>query len=434
MSFKNLPPLKQWVIQNKYYIKSGTKQIKPTHYLLDGGIWKIPLNEYDTFLRLLSKDLRTGYKYYLSENKSEIFRFICDLDFYHSKVIEMEYLTNIVDIINTILLEYYPLENCKVIICGTESKNAGDGLIKTGFHLVWPKLWVSLSTAKSIREIIVNKLPENEHNWEDVVDKAIYDQNGLRMIGSRKMSKCKNCEGDYCEKCQGVGRIDEGRVYKPVKIMGNFNEDYFNSLINDFYVMLLETSIINFHDFPETKTIKELPVNNTKNNKDNLGNNASSSSSSSSSSKNTGNIIMFDKKIENFIKKNFDSSYKFSIKKINKLNDNLIIAEPTLNFCMNVNRTHSSSSTYFQIKRSGVSQKCFCNKVSTISGICCKNYCSKEIPLTKPLKSLLFPSNNKYSNFDLKNNNIIMNKSTNKLNTIKNCKSFLQQLEAELIN
>ena len=68
----SLPPLKKWILSNKYFIKSSeTKEKKAgsTHYLLDGGIWKVPLDKYTEFLRLLSEDLQNGEKYYISENR-----------------------------------------------------------------------------------------------------------------------------------------------------------------------------------------------------------------------------------------------------------------------------------------------------------------------------------------------------------------------------
>lgn len=110
---------------------------------------------------------------------------------------------------------------------------------------------------------------------------------------------------------------------------------------------------------------------------------------------------------------------------MNTLNQNVIIIEPTVNFCMNVERTHNSSSTYFQIKRSGICQRCFCNKISDLSGIQCKEYYSKEIPLSPSLKKLLFGPDKKISNIELK-------VSDSKMNIINNCKKFLQQLEIEM--
>ena len=86
--FDNLSPLKKWIISNKYFIKtseSREQKATATHYLLDGGIWKVPLSDYPNFLKLLATDLNNGEKHYISENKTETFKFICDLDFYEEK-------------------------------------------------------------------------------------------------------------------------------------------------------------------------------------------------------------------------------------------------------------------------------------------------------------------------------------------------------------
>ena len=182
--------------------------------------------------------------------------------------------------------------------------------------------------------------------------------------------------------------------------------------------MLLETCIINYCSLPETTLIKELTGNQ---NNENNNNNQNKRDKSHVMNNNV------EIKLENFIKRNFDAVYRISIKKVNKLNENVIIVEPRVNFCMNVNREHSSSGTYFQIKKSGICQKCFCNKVSETTGICCRNYSSKEIPLSNPLKKILFTEtvNKRETNINFKINN-------NKVNIIKNCKGILQELESKI--
>ena len=77
--FNNLSALKKWIISNKYFIKTSEpkeKKAEATHFLLDGGIWKIPLEEYQNFLKLLAADLSAGEKHYISENKTNVFKFI----------------------------------------------------------------------------------------------------------------------------------------------------------------------------------------------------------------------------------------------------------------------------------------------------------------------------------------------------------------------
>jgi len=433
--FQLLPPLRKWVITNKYFIKtSDTKEnkSKATHFLLDGGLWKIPQTEYQTFLKLLSTDLQNGIYYYISENRSDIFRFVCDLDFYDDSEITLKQIERVVTKIQEVITEYYGIHT--VIICGTNSKKTQIDSVeytKTGFHLVWPKIWITVEKAKELRLKIITKLTnhfgqrELINTWEDVVDLAIYEDNGLRMIGCRKMAKCKICKGKQkeCEKCNGTGRVDEGRVYKPVSILDSSNEEYFKSIQYDYYVMLLETSIYNYCSFDETKCIKELPITIT-DTKTKTRKMTQKSVDSSSECKT---------KIENFIRKNFKQNYsKVTIKKLTKTDDFNYFVETDDNFCMNVNRNHTSSGIYFQIKRSGISQRCFCKKQTTegrITGVC-KEYSSKEVPLSKCLETFLFGSNPKQN----KKKNIINFSIIDSSNKLNNCKQILFQLEKQILN
>ena len=273
VKFDTLPPLKKWVISNKYFLKTSDpkeKKVGATHFLLDGGIWKVPKSEYQTFLRLMSTDLQNNEKYYISENRTPIFRFICDLDFYETETITIDQLKRIINTLQEIVKFYFGEKT--VIVCGTDPKTVVKNeinYIKSGFHLVWPKIWISVDSAKKLRMLFINKLIEihNERDpintWSDVVDLAVYEDNGLRMVGCRKIAICKSCKNkkefrETCETCETVGKIDEGRVYSPKAVLPE-NEDYLKSIQNDLFVQLLETSIYNYNDFEETKLIDVLP-------------------------------------------------------------------------------------------------------------------------------------------------------------------------------
>jgi hypothetical protein len=428
----NLPPLRKWILSNKFFIKCTEpkeKKVDATHYLLDGGIWKVPMNEYTEFLRLLSVDLQNGEKYYISENRSKVFRLISDLDFFDDEAISVKQVERVVLKIQEVISEYFSDQN--VIICSSNNKTKiidNTEYIKSGFHLVWPKIWTTAEIAIEIRLKIVEKLNEyygarpTYNSWEDVIDLAVYEDNGLRMIGCRKMVPCKYCKRENrseCEKCCGSGKIDEDRRYKPVSILGkNIDPDYLKSVLNDNYVTLLETSIINYSNNPETKLIKDLPINNC------------------IKKKKKSNITSTDDntiKIENFIKKVFKQTHgKIKVKKITKVDESKYFVEPDDNFCLNVNRNHTSSGIYFQIKPSGVCQRCFCKKNSP-DGNNCKNFASTEIPLSKILENLLFPNNNKKGKKKIVNCNITSSQNTDKLMCLNNCKNILFQLENELI-
>ena len=154
-NFTNLSPLKKWIITNKYFIKTTDtkeKKLTATHFLLDGGIWSVPKDQYSEFLRLLAVDLQNGEKHYICENRTEIFKFICDIDIYEESAITIEQIKTITLILQDIVKSYFG--ESKVIICGSSSKLTKVNeieMIKSGFHLVWPDIWITVENAKKIR-------------------------------------------------------------------------------------------------------------------------------------------------------------------------------------------------------------------------------------------------------------------------------------------
>ena len=118
-----------------------------------------------------------------------------------------------------------------MVACTTTPKpitKNGRALIKTGIHLLWPGVYVRQDNAHALRSAIVFRLTQRfgqrdgSNNWMDVVDKCVYDMNGLRMLGSRKAHVCGKCHNDKgrntCAECGGEGKIDEGRPYAPKMI------------------------------------------------------------------------------------------------------------------------------------------------------------------------------------------------------------------------
>jgi hypothetical protein len=185
--------------------------------------------------------------------------------------------------------------------------------------------------------------------------------------------------------------------------------------------MLLETSIMNYCNLPETKLIKDLPI--------------TTISSKKKKNNTTTNTNETTTKLENFIRKNYKQTHSnIRIKKFTKVDDTKYFVEPDDNFCLNVNRNHSSSGVYFQIKQTGICQRCFCKKQTCDGRIAgpCKDFSSDEIPLTKVLENLLFPGTRKGKK-KLVNCNLIGSLSSDKLKCLNNCKNILFQLENELI-
>jgi len=464
MGRSELNPLKKWVISNKYFIKTtDNKERKQTatHFLLDGGIWSIPKEQYPEFLNLLAIDLQNNEKHYICENRTEIFKFICDIDMFEESPVTIDQIKVIINVLQETVNEYFG--ETKVIICGADTKivkvqktqETGSvelEHVKCGFHLVWPDIWISVENAKKLRVLFVEKLiarfgeRESFNMWEDVVDLAVYEDNGLRMVGCRKMGICKSCKNkkefrETCETCDGTGKKDENRIYSPKAVLGTCEKSYFGSILN-YFVMLPETSIYNYRGIPETPLIKEIDVVLKEKKK-----------KKSSASGGVGSTDEINLKIETFIKRNFKATHsKIKIKKLVK-NETCYYAEPDDNFCMNVNRNHSSSGIYFQINPSGISQRCYCKKETTdgrSSGMC-KYYASAEVPLTKILQTLLFGVKVNSKSKKIVNINITRSSSNasldlsvsssqnrtenmliNKEICLANCKNILFQIENEI--
>ena len=452
-NFSNLSPLKKWILTNKYFIKTTDtkeKKLTATHYLLDGGIWSVPRDQYSEFLRLLAIDLQNGEKHYICENRTDIFKFICDIDLYDTSEVCLDKIKEITLVLQEIINIYFG--DFKVIICGSDSKKAVVNkieMIKSGFHLVWPDIWISVENAKKLRILFIEKLIEHfgtrdeNNSWSDVIDLAVYEDNGLRMVGCRKMAICKSCKNkkdfkETCETCNGSGKIDENRIYSPKMVLGYCDKTYFDNLLS-YYIMLPETSIYNYLNLPQTTLVTELNVEIKEKKK---------------KTKVTEDGVIL--KIENFIKRNFKSHYsKIKIEKLKK-NENMYYALPDDNYCLNVDRRHTSSGIYFQITPNGVCQKCYCKKETTNgrNNGSCKDFTSDTIPLNKTLQGLLYgeltsKTKNKKQivnmNITRNQNNVSLdlsissvdnrrdNISNEKVTCLLNCKNILFQIQNEIL-
>jgi len=457
-----LNPLKRWVLTNKYYIKttdSKERKASATHFLLDGGIWGVPKEQYPEFLNLLAIDLQNGEKHYICENRTPIFKFICDIDLFEETIITVEQISRIVSVLQETVSEYYG--DKKVVICGADSKTVkkmvsetGGGfgqkeieLVKSGFHLVWPDIWITAETAKNLRVVFIKTLiekfgeRENYNTWDDVVDLAVYQDNGLRMVGCRKMAICKSCKNkrefrDTCLTCSSTGKVDENRVYTPKAVLGQHERTYFSS-IGNYNVMLYELSIYNYLDNSATPLLKEPEVVEPKRKKKEVC---------------EDQVVL---KVEAFIKKNYKESHgKIKVIKFTKTQE-CFYAEPDNNFCINVNRNHTSSGVYFHITSSGISQRCYCKR-ETLDGRSngmCKNFSTPIVPLPKALQTLLFGTvavnkrKKKIVNVNITKNpsNSSLDLSVSSLQNYKesitmdkeiclmNCKNILSQIENDMM-
>ena len=282
-----ISPLKKWLIENHLF----TREKNYTHLLLDGGKLIIPESRMNEFLNYYTNDFINNHRNYICEGKTNIFRFHADLDFFQEEELEINELLTYISTIQSVLKELFvdkirttknnKNNKLKLYVCLTETgikEKYGNIYKKIGVHLIWPNIYIDTEKSLIIRRLIITKFKNlygerDKHNsWEDVVDESVYRQNGLRMIGSAKLYKCKDCRDNIrnktnCQTCFGKGKIDEGRIYLPTYLFLDENIKNIEDLRlknnktythKQFYQYIKETSIRNFNNI-ETPLIKELP-------------------------------------------------------------------------------------------------------------------------------------------------------------------------------
>ena len=420
-NFNDLPELRKWCILNKFFTR--TKDY--THLLLDNGKLKIPKNKTEMFLEKYADDIASNAKHYICEIKTPIFRLFSDLDFFEVEELSDEDLRCYIKAIQKVVGDFFQSDQDKhVIVCTTDSKQVTvdkQNYIKTGVHLIWPNLYVSKPTALLLRQCIIQFLHQkfnsrpSYNSWSDVVDLSVFDQNGLRMIGSRKMSNCDICKNSKRKMCDNpkclplynkARKVDEGRAYKPTLVIDSQGEnqtDELKKLQGNWLRTVLQTTIRVEQEIDETPhsppiwfqfTEETQKKRRTKKKKVVPGKEDLVGIQELRVKQRIADTDLRFTKLKTFAKRQLPDCYKkTNITDLFLCLDGFYVAQTDSRFCMNVGREHNSNHIYFCINKNFIYQKCFCRCESTEGrsfGIC-KNYRSDGRKLSNSLRCLLFP-------------------------------------------
>ena len=200
----------KWLRDNDFINNSD---VRTTHTLMTGGVVGVPDERYDEFLSLYATEVKSGNKTLsFSELRSDpIFCMYFDVDLLDTCVTSGERASRIFTTIQSVVKTYYTEnrddERFRCVICDTASKDVTYGtnenartLTKSGYHVTFPNLRVTLHQALQIRHSVVYELektlgprPDDLNAWSDVIDKAPYTT-GLKMCGSFKCVRCSDCK------------------------------------------------------------------------------------------------------------------------------------------------------------------------------------------------------------------------------------------------
>ena len=364
-------PLNVWFFSTGKMVTDSTKQ-NVTHFMFDGG--KLDLSDdHDEFQLMYSKYINC--KNCIVERKTDFFRFFVDFDILSEDLINLD---DYVNIIQNTLMNLYKKPDLICIITGADKvkkivKNEITYL-KQGFHLHWPNLIVDKETAKCIRKnLIVNltnvfgKNDKHYDTWEKIIDKCVYETNGLRLVGS---DKCVVSDGK---------KYYEERIYilKDVYIGTKKDESLFEIYNSDKLKLVKDTSIrskekcitkiYNLTEYTETEEVSE-----------NTSSNLISIARSSPEYK----------AIEKYFRLHATGYRAEDIRSISKSKDKpMYLINSRSKWCNNKQDYHTSNHIYFKLTPSGLCQKCM-SESTYIHGPC-REFQSTCVPITTTLESVL---------------------------------------------
>jgi hypothetical protein len=428
--YKSPGPWKEWLrINSMFCSQQGTKE--KTHYLLDRGVLNVPDIKSQFFLQKYADFLSKKVPMFVVELKTPVFRMFGDWDFFNTRGTNMsiDEMCAIVRISQQVMQSCFPYKSSlelRTIMCYAPRKymtdKDGDEVEKDGWHTVWPDIYVDEENAIKLITLIFNKTVKTfgerkvkKYGWTKVIDKSVYECNGLRMIGSRKMVKCKSCKKQttqHCTECNGTQMADEGRAYVPVSVLdgnGIILKDELEKLEQNTTYTVMQNTLRTELSKQKDKIYFALDdielLQHLKFTRDVKGSKRSRSDDkvyvTPTKSKKSGfvevqtltNDTGLVSSIEMFIKRVFPKIPSLKVTKIMGMEDKCYLLKTNSNFCLNLGREHETTSIYFHVGKSGIAQKCFCRCDTTegrLSGKRCCDFTSSRIMLPVKLYRVFF--------------------------------------------
>lgn len=378
--------LKRWLISNNCLLDKNS-DLKPTHFFLDGGKANIGFDKLDEFHSIYTNCIDNNIQLFVVECKTDTFRFFADLDFASLELISDDYIIDIINTIHSAVSYLYDME-LSVIVCNTTTKKInknGKNLIKQGYHLFWPDIFVNINLALKIRRFILDRIKliygerEDYNTWSDVLDEVVYKSNGIRMNGSYKINIVNTV--DNKKKFQ-----TENRKYVLFTVLDSRKQILHQDIqkLMNTKELIKNTSIrTNINEPTKIKIVEPLDINDSIT----IDNNEKPSDRDEDEfylKRINRNNRKYDEIIKFFdihvADKNYKTSDIKSILHIEKTDS--YVLKTNSKYCQNIEREHNSCGVYFFLSKNGFCQKCYC-KCNTTEGRnsgLCKNYSSPNIP------------------------------------------------------
>lgn len=429
------------VASTSSFVKLNPTANAATHYRMDGGKLAIDPVIMDEFLKQYALALDRKEVISIVEKRTDIYKMHYDLDVVDTEPWSEAIILQTLQEMRTAMATCFPVEKreelFRAVVLTAPPKKVGD-MWKTGIHVIYPDLQVDSTMGLTLRKVAVmhlNKLQRRIaplNSWDDVLDRCVHVANGLRMVGSVKMSKCDNCSAKrkkmkqvgfdkfvLCDDCSGKTMVNEGRAYTGFLVMNSLGlkDEHDTEVLRQNRLFCVKQSSIRCFS----------PLGAVKNEFFVLPPGIALDEPSAKDLKRKGTLVVSrkelresDKKkvlgnnqlvplLENFVTSNpLMSQLKFNCPENPYKNVSVIkviynktktsahylvnVDGPGATFCNNKSGCHNSSRVFFEFKTRYMVQRCFCPKTSVVEGgVPCKEYISPRVMLPEDVRKMLFP-------------------------------------------
>ena len=422
------------------YVKLNPSVQATTHYRMDGGKLGIDPILMDEFLRQYARALDRGESLSIVERRTEIYKMHFDLDVLDHRPWTEADIDQTLREIRTAMAECFPADKAalllRAVVLLAPPKQVGD-MWKTGVHVIYPDLMVDSAMGLTLRKVAVLRLNrigrrmEPLNAWEDVLDECVHLANGLRMVGSVKMSKCSQCVAKrkklknvgfdkfvQCDECNGKTLCNDGRAYTAFLLMDSLGQKDVAGTEGLRQDRCLCVKLASIRCFSPVGLVRNqdmvLPpgigwenpgaVKATKNKGATLVVSRKEFRNQDKRQHVAGNKQLVPV-LEEFLTSSplmaqmgwtcAGNPYqnvrilKVSYTKVNFL---VSVEGPGSTYCNNKHGEHNSSKVYFDIRSKHLVQRCFCAKQAPDGAVPCKEFKSLPVKLPEDLRLLLFPA------------------------------------------
>ena len=207
----NLSELSLMEFLNEYKVQKSNKMEKvPISHTSMGvikGSYYIPDEKYPKFLELYKDYIEEGGEISLVERPREVGPLVIDVDFKTkkaSRAYNIEHVKKTIKIYNQLIKKYVNITDDEQLECylhekdsPTEEDKGGDIIYKDGFHLLYPKLPISVKLRYLLYDKFMEYVEENniikdipyENSFSDIFDASVLYANGILMYGASKIGR-----------------------------------------------------------------------------------------------------------------------------------------------------------------------------------------------------------------------------------------------------